>query len=479
METVNEILDFNFSAINLQQAARSAISAGIRRLHEVRINKLIKIREDVGEAEYKEPPHATIQQVFKKFKSIIEKDRHLLENFDKRELKTLAYSLSHSEYNSSQIFSKPNELDFVFQALETSWKDSFLIGLIDCYLRNWETNHTSSAEKLGNFIFKKLRNYDGNRTVLKSLKSNMKFFDGKNGDSYLGSELAKQNKQIKEATKFLSLPENRFVYPYFSKVILAYYVVRKNDVQQFIDDLNNALNEHKNSVTDRRLISQLIIQANKPEFIQIKEKVKRIALERLLDPQRKDSIWHPFEGATENETTDIRTAKKIVLQWIAEQFINVFFEKCINDTRRKRFWLKYAKEITDFRVVGSTAIRRILMNDERISEIVSPRFSKTNSTNDRNSALMFIMKTHLFIEFSDEGAFYAYSLSNSRAPSIEEPYYFSTSNLKTPSMPWLAYPSGRSIYSMNDEGRLGHNDGDLAWEDVAIHWLKNKVGINV
>src|SRR3990172_4717294 len=186
METVNEILNFTFSPAALQQAGKNSFPVSMIRLHEVRINKLRKITEEVGETSFKFTGETLIPQVFKKFKSIMKTGGLLLENFERRELRTLTYSLSHSEQNNPQIFSKPNELDFVFETLETSWKDSYLIGLIDCYLKNWETNHTSSAEKLGNFIFKKLKNYDGNRTVLKSLKSNMKFFDGKSGDSYLG-----------------------------------------------------------------------------------------------------------------------------------------------------------------------------------------------------------------------------------------------------------------------------------------------------
>jgi len=84
-------------------------------------------------------------------------------------------------------------------------------------------------------------------------------------------------------------------------------------------------------------------------------------------------------------------------QWIAEEFINVFFEKCINDIRRKRFWLKYAKEIMQFRVVGSSRIKSLLMADNRIKKFVEPRFSNTKSVTDVNAALMFIMKNHLFI----------------------------------------------------------------------------------
>lgn len=476
MPTVNEILNFNFSAAALQQAARTSFPASITRLHEVRINKLKKITEEVGESSFKFTGETLIPQVFKKFKNIMKTGGLLLENFERRELRTLTYSLSHSEQNSPQIFSKPNELDFVFETLETSWKDSYLIGLIDCYLKNWETNHTSSAEKLGNFIFKKLRNYDGNRTVLKSLKSNMKYFDGKNGDAYLGSELAKQNKQIKEATKFLSLPENWFAYPYFSKVILAYYVVRKNDVQQFIEDLNNALHEHNNSTSNKRLVSKLIIQANANEFVTLQDKVKSIAFKLVGDPG-KASHWIEFEGATESEKDELKQARRILNEWITREFITVFFEVCINDSRRKKFWLKYAKSVSNFKVFGPSFMEYRLKQDKRITEYVEGKYQIVS---DEVTAIVMDIGNHRLIEYNSWGfAFYAYLKDSPKAPSLDvthnRVFQHTRSNYKS----MLVYRSGRSLYHFSDEGRLTHNDGDLGWEEVFAGWLERKVLPNV
>ncbi|MFN8298431.1 MAG: EH signature domain-containing protein [Chitinophagales bacterium] len=478
METVNEILNFTFSNAALQEAGTNSIPPSLHRLHEVRIEKLMKITVEVGEAPFKFTGETHIPNVFKKFKKIIRAGELHWENFDRRELRTLTYSLSYSEQNISQIFGNPSELDFALETLERGWRDSFLIGLVDCYLQNWESKHTVSIEKLNRFIFNKLRNYEGNRTVLKSLKLNMRFFDSRNGDILLGSELAIKKSQLKQATKFLSLPDSWFSYPYFSKVILAYYLKRKEEIQKFLYDLSIALHEHNNSISSKRLVSKLIIQANTMEFATLQDKIKGIAFNTVGDPGNAAN-WTAFPNATDNEREELKRARGLLNEWITRQFINVFFERCINDSRRKRFWLKYAKEITQFRVVGSVYIKNILIADSRISDYVVPRFSRTNSTTDRNAALMFVMKNHLFIEFSDEGAFYAYKLSNVKAPSIEEPFFFSTSSLKTPSMPWLVYRTGNSVNKIYDEGRLGHNDGELGWEDIAKYWIEKKVLLNV
>ena len=398
---------------------------------------------------------------------------------DRRELRTLSHCFDYSDLIlTTPIISSPNHLTIALNTLERNWKDAYLFGLINCYLKNWQSKHVESLTKLGEFIFGKLKQYDGNRNVLKSLKGNIKFFDPSNGDLILGSELALKNKQIKDATKYLGLPANWFSHLYFSRVIIGYYDKRKKDLNHFIDDLDFALIEHKNSITNKRLISKLIIQANTNDYAVLQDKIKSIAF-RLVGDAGNSANWSPFNYATENEKEELRKARQILNEWITRQFINVFFEKCINDLRRKRFWLRYAKEIVQFRVVGSKYIKQLLLSDNRIGEFVSPRFSKTNSSRDSNAALMFIIRSHLFIEFSDEGAFYAYKLTNASAPSIECSNFHSVSDLKMPTMNFLAYRTGVYINRVHDEGRLGHNDGDLTWEEVAKYWIKEKVGINV
>ena len=476
MATINEILDFNFYPANLKQAAVNLFPVHLTRQFEKRIGKLDKITQEVGESDFNFKETNLIPIVFNKFKNAYH-NRIFNTPFDKRELKVLAYSLAHSENRQQTILNDKDELFFVFTLIETKWRDSYIVGLIDCYFKNWgNKNYQPSLEVLGNFILEKLTKYEGNRTVLKSLKANTKFLNSIHGDVLLGSELALRNVGIKNATKFLSVPGNWFSYSYFSKTILAYYDKRKTDVADFIDDLISSLNEHNNSITNKRVVSQLIIQSNIPQYANLQDKIKAIAFELIGDPGIATK-WMAFDNATDNEKQDIKDARNILNEWLTKEFLNVFFEKCIKDPRRKKFWLKYAKEISRFRVVGSIYVKEKLLRIDSISKYVDPRFCKTKS-GDTNSALMFIMKNYLFIEFSDAGAFYAYKLSNPHAPSIDSAIFSSTNDLKITSMDQIAYRQGSHIYRTNEEGKLGHGDGDLNWETVASYWIKNKLGIN-
>jgi len=477
MTTSQDILQFHFSPTTLKQAAQKIIPITLSSLNEHRIDKLHKITQEVGAKDFEIKGNNLIPQVFRKFKSSIGVDSSV---FERRELRTLSYSLNYSEQNLQTIFSNENELKIALEAMEANWRDSFLSGLIDCLLSNWETKHQKSLEQLEQFIAKKLDNYSGNRNTLNSFKSNKRYFNTKNGDLILGDTIAKLNKPIQEATKILGVPESWFSYSYFSRVIVTYYEKNRDNVNDVIESLDQILIIHNQLITKKKLIPRLVLQATETRYSIIKDRAKKMALAHLKDPQNKgQSLWGISEDLFEKEATSLLLAKEILLQWMAEEFIDFFFKECINDSRRRKFWIKYSKQISFFKIVGSTAIKSLLLRNQTINEYVEPRFASTNSKRDRNSALMFVIKDYLFVEFSDEGAFYAYRITNPKGPSIDLKFFPQTSDLKTPTMNWLAYRSGHYIQQTNDEGKLGHNDGDLSWEEVATYWLKNIAGINV
>jgi hypothetical protein len=157
----------------------------------------------------------------------------------------------------------------------------------------------------------------------------------------------------------------------------------------------------------------------------------------------------------------------------------VFFEICINDERRKKFWLRYSKKITAFKVFGPAHIGRRLRSDERISAYVNARFFKVGSSVDV-SAFMFQMANHKMIEFSDPGyAFYAYLNTNRDAPSFNPSKVSNVDSLRNSNMPMLLYRNGYYMHKFAYEGRLGHKDGDMVWEQVFAHWLNKIAGVYV
>jgi hypothetical protein len=466
MTTTQDILQFHFSPTTLKNSAQKIIPITLSTLNEHRIDKLHKIGEEVGANSFSFSGNNLIPQVFRKFKSSIGAESRI---FERRELRTLTYSLTYSEKNLQTIFSVENELKIALEAMETNWRDSFLSGLIDCLLSNWETKHQKSLEQLEQFITKKLDNYTGNRNTLNSFKSNKRYFNTKNGDLILGDTIAKLNRPIQEATKILGVPESWFSYSYFSRVIVTYYEKNKANILNEIDNLNEVLLKNNSSITSKRLVSKMIIQANQPAFATLQDRLKKIAFTQIGDPNNI-SNWTAFEIATETEKGEIIQARNILNEWITRQFINVFFNVCINDDRRKHFWLKYVSNITSFKVYGPSFTKSILKRDERIAEYIDARFETVYSNRDVAAFILYI-GDYMIIEFSNDGyACCAYKFNSSNRPALNQRLN-SVDDLRNSSLP-MAIQSDSNYYYTSDEGRLFHN---LNWESKFNHWLKEKV----
>jgi hypothetical protein len=469
MTSSQDILQFHFSPTTLQQSAQKIIPNTLSNLNEHRIDKLNKISEEVGANSFSFSGNNLIPQVFRKFKNSIGAEN---KTFERRELRTLTYSLNYSERNLETIFSNENELKIALETMETNWRDSFLSGLIDCLLSNWETKHKKSLEQLEQFITKKLDNYTGNRNTLNSFKSNKLYFNTKNGNEILGLTLARMNKPIQEATKILGVPESWFSYSYFSMVIIAYYEKNKANIINELDNLNDVLLKNNSSITSKRLVSKMIIQANQPAFATLQDRLKKIAFTQIGDPSNI-SNWTAFENATETERGEIIQGRNILNEWITQQFINVFFNVCINDERRKKFWLRFASKISSFKVYGPQHTKTILKRDEKIAEYVDARFESVTSKRDVSAFILYI-GDYMLIEFSNEGyAFYAYKISSSYRPSLRYRLN-SVDDLRNGSMP-MAVQSDNYYDYFNDEGRLTHRDGNQIWEARFDSWIYKKV----
>lgn len=481
MNNINDILEFRFSQNSFSEKGKNIVPTHILNLCQSRITTLNAITERIGKSMIDEKPTRGIREVYLKFIKAYQANDDFKDKFDKRELRTLSYALNYKEYQENSLFENSKYLQQSFIIFNDSWRDSFISGLLDCYLSNWGSSNKESFNILSVFLTSKIENYKGSRSLFQSLKTNAKFFDKDKGDLDLGATLAISNKSISEATKFLSLPDHWITYPYFSGVINGYYEKSRNRIETALDDISLVLEKHSNSTkatrTNKLIVSKIICHtASASEIVQ--NKVKDIAFKLVGDPGIT-SIWRPFENANQLEISTINKAREILNEWVTRQFINVFFEKCINDNRRKRFWLQYSKKITAFKVFGPSHIKRILKTDQRISEYVEGRFHSVDS-NRNVSAFMFLIGEHKMIEFSDPGyAFYAYEASNANAPSFDQKHVHSISSFIDGGMPPLVRNQGYSFYAYSDEGKLSHADSTFTWERKFQEWLSKKAGINV
>lgn len=477
MKKINDILNFQFQPAAFNSLASNVIPQSLNQHLQIKLQDLTHLRQKLGSAAYEFNESGLIPAIFHAFKVCFKTNTN---EFDYRELRTLTYALTYSEEKISSIISSETELKYAINLFDQNWSDQYLFGLINCLLSNWDSQHVKSLEMLGNFIFLKLDNYSGSRDSLLSFKSNKRYYNTKNGDILLGDTIARLKQPIEKVSSFLNVPDSWLVYPYFSNVILAYYEREKDKINLdvFKYSIETIMNKHNSIQCEIKLIPKIVLQATERNYFLSKDWAKKIALDKLKDPQnRGESKWILNKNLSPKEIETIDKAKNILLQWMAEEFIEFFFKECINDWRRRQFWIKYAKNISTFKIVGSAYVQNLLLLNKDIKEFVLPRFITIKNPADKNSALMFVIKDYLFVEFSDAGAFYAYKLNNPSAPSIEAKSFTETSDLKVTSMDPLIYRTGFTIQKTNDEGKLSHRDGDMLWEDAATYWLNNIAGI--
>ncbi len=475
-DKVSALLDFEFSSEFLKILGEATPDPS--RVLEVNKNlkSLDKLTKKIGESEYKLGNADDIPKIFREFKESLKKGNYSKVFSDKKKLRYLTYSLSYSDHKYVSIISEKKQFDVVLILVSKYWRDTHLYGLFDCLLRNWDKSY-DSIEELRKFVSRKIKDYQYNRSLILRIRKNIQFFQKKNGAVNLGQHLALKNRKLTEITSFFDLPNGWITYPYFSRAIVAYIQKTTKDLSTIYQDIHNVLIEHDQIATSKRVISQMILQADKPQFAHMQNDIKKIAFEKIGDPTHLSS-WAPYEDATTSDKDDLDKARDTLNQWITKEFISVFFERCINDVKRKKFWLKIADQITSFKVIGPANTKQLLKQDDRIRTYVDSRFKITGSSKQVSAFLMYV-KDYVLIEFSDPGyAFYAYRTGSQYMPKVNG-YFQSVDELRDGSMPMLVYRKGFTFTDSNAEGRLIHNDGDMKWETTFSFWLKKYVNINV
>jgi hypothetical protein len=470
MNNSKKILEFNFSDVEFIQHSKNVFNQNIFNALEININKLKEIGYEDKPIEIELDFQRTVTLKFKKYVSNLDEKEI---RFDSRELRALCYSLSYSELGFNSILSDESELDLFLDLINVEWRESFLKGIVYVYFSNFN-NASPSLQKLEIYIINRIANFDGGNAFFILLKNNLKYLSLKSGPITLGYELAIKNKKLSEITFAINRPKSWISFPYFSGVIYGYYERNKKSIVSFIDDLFLVLKEHNDVATYKRVISKLIIQANESSYESIRDLVKIKSLEIIGDPA-VNTFWSPFENAVPSEKEDLKKAQIILNEWLTIEFVRVFFEECINEKRRKKFWLKHASNITSFKVYGPERIKMRLQKNRVIGKFVATRFSVTNS-NQNKCAFVFTMGDYNLIEFSDEGYAFVANKKSQTDHILQRKSLQSIDDLRSSVYDdLLVKRRGYDFFNIKDAGRLFHKDGDMSWEQTFDYWLKQKI----
>lgn len=465
---------------NFALQANLIVDGQLQSTLEKRIRELSKISERFAEGGELVASKESVDKVIAKAKRLSKKAGANDNDWSPIELRILSYNLG-------QISNDATAFDYAAGLLDRNWRNMFFNGLLFCLLNDWLTPKQVHKGSICNLLKRKLEMYDGSNQRFLALKNHANFLE-ENGPLRLATLLIHQSKSIIEAPTIFGYKESTLSFSYYSDVILHFFNLRGTIEVNLLEDIF-AL--HQLDRTKKLILAMMVEQAEKEGKEYVQTRVSKFA-QAILGDIALSSTWAPFPNATQDEIEKLRRSQTLVNQWNARKAINTFFELCVQDAKRKEFWLKYANFVNDFRIAGSKAVNTRLLGDERIKDIISDYFIKTNSESGKTSALILFVRDKVFIEFSDKGAIYVYNQNHRIVRSIIERNKVSSIDyLKSPEFDMLVEHYGevdfvydeRSYYdyrtvdltTFNDEGKMFH----IGYWDERLHaWIQNKLGID-
>lgn len=462
MDNIYSLLNLNADLLsNFTVQANLIEDKGTERIINQNIKKLGQIERIHGsEVEYEIPAFKINSVVQKVLRKVLNNSN---EELSLPELRIISYNLSQFHGEDKAYF-------YALELLKNEWRDMFFNGIASYLLSSWNHIREDYLCCCISLFTSKLQSYSGSIQRYQQLKEHIDFFK-EGGPLRLGSFIARKKIALKEAPVVIGYKQSAFSYAYFSDVIIKFIKdTNLNDVDYLEDEI---FAYHKEARTKKLVFADLILAAEKQGDTFRQRKISSVA-RRILGDITLSTTWAPFQGATDEEISKLRRASELANLWINRLVIEAFFEVCVQDRARERFWIDYAKEVTGFKIAGSALVRRLLQQDPRIdSQTLNKCFIETNSNLSRTSALILVFKGKAVIEFSDVGSVYAYNVTNSVISAVLKgrKRIEKTDELKDTSLPILVESQG--YYSwLQEEGRLTHRG---EWETRLRTWMRGKV----
>jgi hypothetical protein len=342
--------------------------------------------------------------------------------------------------------------------------------------RIWNKPQQESVDILRLTILKYLNTYNGKRKHLVFLKENPQFVNNKSGPIKLAGLCSKYYTEVKSLVLYMQLGTSWLTLDYFEDAIVIFLDnIIKLEYPDWEQSLQSILNLGLSSDVKKRVLARFILAENLMQNDRNRRVVRQWAVQYIGKPKNTAAWKLDNIAAMPSEKELLEKARRQVLAWIARGVIEFFFEKCINEPRRRNFWLQYAQEISDVNVYGSNYTKQFLKTDTRFKDLLDDYFTIVSSSSD-TAAILMEVKDYALIEFSDTGnAFFAIKKENY---SVKKNIRL-VEDLKPRKVPFLLRRFRNELSDFKPEGRLSHQDGIIIWEDYFKYWIKREVGVDV
>ncbi|WP_195663253.1 EH signature domain-containing protein [Bacteroides congonensis] len=406
----------------------------------------------------------SIDEIISKVIRIASSGDTSMDNWTIRELRIVSYYLMKLRDDNACYL-------YALDLLDKNWKNMLFNGLAFYLLNSWHSIEPDYRELTSQLLIRKLNAYTESNRRYSLWKNRANLFDS-NGPVRMAALLKAKNMSIADAPSLLGFKNTSIKQAYYSDVIVKY--VESNHITDR-DSIEQVFELHNLDRTKKLIFAYLVETEDK-----IGDEVRRSQLCRFANSQLGDvtlvSSWAPFSGASEIEVLRLKKAMNLVNMWFLQQIVESFFEICVQDRERKSFWLKYVQngKVRGFKIIGSTAVKRLLQSNSKIGNMFLRHFIETNSYSSQTSALVLFIKNKMFVEFSDTGALYVYNQTHSMVKKVTNARYgiSSTNELKIPSMNVLIEANTWGGYYYYEEGRMTHQG---YWQQRLEGWLNKMV----
>ncbi len=431
-----------------------AINRNVRTLKEIEERMMTDTAVKVSQQ--------TIDEVIMKVIKNAKENNQDMSIWSIRELRIVSYYLMKLQGNEGAC-------RYALNLLDSNWRDLFFNGLSFYCLDTWNMIDPEFRAQTCELLRKKLQAYKDNNKKYMAMKNHANLFD-EAGPRRLCALLTQKKQDLKDAPSYFCNKSASISQSYYSDAIVNFFEANKITDLDYVESV---IEIHDNDRTKKLVFADLVSRVNESGNELKRTRLCKFA-NRILGDITLTSTWAPFIGATEKEAQKLKKAKQLVNLWFNRKIIETFFEVCVQDRDRKVFWLRYVEYVSAFRIVGSTATKRLLQGDSRISVIFLPFYIETESRTSQTSALVLFMKDKMIVEFSDTGALYVYNHKHQKVKLVTNKRRLinSTADLKTPSMNNLIEISDWGYKTHYDEGRMTHQG---YWQDRLNGWMQEMV----
>lgn len=354
--------------------------------------------------------------------------------------------------------------NYALTLLDLKWKNMFFNGLIFYVMNSWNMIKPQLRKSTCQLIIKKLQQYNDNNRKYLLYKDHANLFE-EAGPIRMAFLLYNKKQDIKEAPLILGNKKASINQSYYSDVIVKY--IDKKEVS--IEFLTELFEKHNLNRTKKLVFASLVEQADKTGDAYKQTQLSNF-INRTLGDVTLPATWAPFPGATDEEAQRLKQAMHLVKQWFTRRIIETFFEVCVQDRDRKKFWLDYVQYVSGFKIIGSSLTKHALQSDIRTSSMFARHFVETNSKYSQTAALVLAIRNKVIVEFSDTGALYVYDQDHSRIRFLRTgvKYMNSTNDLKQTDMSMLT-DIDYSYFYHHQEGRMTHQGN---WQYRLKSWFR-------